>query len=411
VKGILDVPVPMEKYENNWLNNVLQSMQIASEMSDTERRFVNGLIRFHRPKNLLEIGVSQGGGSLIILNAIRDIEGAHLTSVDIMKHYYRDKSIPVGAVAGKIYDPSDSAGKWTLFAGKDPVDVMDSLKKNIDFCIIDTAHRHPIESLNFLAAFPYLADDAVVVLHDIALYMSSLPEHRQCFATKLLLESVVAEKLFPEERYVPEHLDCAIPNIGAFQLTPDTRKYIANVFSMLNFRWEIPPQSLFAYHDYFRRHYDKDCVTLYDRAVAVNWMCFFGEKTNIPLSLMPAATGYLRALWDDVASSPQTVFYGAGENCAALISLWDRLALKPPCEIWDIKAQTIRAVNAIPVVLPRFEDVPNNINGCAIIITIQDLTVSETAKRKLCESGYTKIYKFWDEILSALALQFPDFCS
>ena len=32
--------------------------------------FINGLIRKHKPKNCLEIGVARGGSSILILNAI-----------------------------------------------------------------------------------------------------------------------------------------------------------------------------------------------------------------------------------------------------------------------------------------------------------------------------------------------------
>jgi predicted O-methyltransferase YrrM len=413
MKKIYSSGIPPEEYEREIIRNIPHQLLATSEMTDTERRFVNGLIRYHRPKRLLEIGVSQGGGSLLMLNAIQDIAEAHLTSIDIMECFYRDKNIPVGAIAAGKYDPTDPGSRWTLITGKDPVDVMDSFDSGFDFCVIDTAHRHPIESLNFLTVFPYLAKDAIVVLHDIALYLSPTQGLRNCVASKLLFESVVADKLLPGERYVPEHLSCSIPNIGAFQITPDTRRYITDVFSMLSFSWGMPPQSVFAQYEFFRQHYDEACIAFYRQAVVANWQCHFGEKAGIPLPLTVAVADHLRALWDEIRSLPQIVFYGAGKNCVALMNIWRALKLKPPCEIWDINARDIHLPNAIPVVPPRFERVQKaSDNGLppetAIVITIGDSLVSETVRRQFCESGYTRIYKYQDEILPAIAQRFAD---
>ena len=59
------------------------------EMLEIEKKFLNGIIRKYKPKKLLEIGVSKGGSSAIILNAIHDIEGSKLYSIDIQDECYR----------------------------------------------------------------------------------------------------------------------------------------------------------------------------------------------------------------------------------------------------------------------------------------------------------------------------------
>lgn len=51
-------------------------------MSEHERRFLNGIIRELKPEKILEVGVSAGRSSVIILNAIKDIEDAKLYSID-----------------------------------------------------------------------------------------------------------------------------------------------------------------------------------------------------------------------------------------------------------------------------------------------------------------------------------------
>ena len=52
-------------------------------MNKNQRGFINGLIRYFKPKKILELGVFFGGSSIIILNAIKDIEDSHLFSIDI----------------------------------------------------------------------------------------------------------------------------------------------------------------------------------------------------------------------------------------------------------------------------------------------------------------------------------------
>ena len=55
----------------------------CSHMWDNQREFLNGLVRKFKPKKVLEVGVHRGGSSIIILNAIDDIEDSKLYSIDI----------------------------------------------------------------------------------------------------------------------------------------------------------------------------------------------------------------------------------------------------------------------------------------------------------------------------------------
>ena len=47
-------------------------------MWDNQKEFLNRVIRKYKPKKIVEIGVSIGGSSIIILNAIIDIKISHL---------------------------------------------------------------------------------------------------------------------------------------------------------------------------------------------------------------------------------------------------------------------------------------------------------------------------------------------
>ena len=71
-----------EEFEKGHLNNIDFST-ILSKMGKEERYFINGLIRYYKPTNLLEIGVFHGGGSVVLLNAINDMPKSRLVSIDI----------------------------------------------------------------------------------------------------------------------------------------------------------------------------------------------------------------------------------------------------------------------------------------------------------------------------------------
>ena len=60
------------------------------DMTDLEKRFLNGIIRQNKPKKILELGVSAGGSSLIILNAIKDFDNSKLYSIDYSDKWYLD---------------------------------------------------------------------------------------------------------------------------------------------------------------------------------------------------------------------------------------------------------------------------------------------------------------------------------
>lgn len=71
-----------ENFEREYFERIAETAKPYSEMEENEKFFLSGLIRLFKPAKILELGVSSGGGSAIIPNAIRDIDGAKLFSVD-----------------------------------------------------------------------------------------------------------------------------------------------------------------------------------------------------------------------------------------------------------------------------------------------------------------------------------------
>jgi len=219
---------PPEKYGAERAAEVAHLVAKYSEMHETERAFVTGLILHYKPKKVLEVGVSSGGGSVVILNAIRDIVDAHLYSIDLFEQYYKDKNKPIGWLVEAA--APELSGMRTSYAGKDAAQVMDFIGE-VDFLVLDTAHVHPVETLNFLCILPYLKDGAVVVLHDISLGLGRKGYIAAGNANRILFSTVAGEKLTPQEKYAP------FPNIGAFQVSVDTRTYLYNMFSSLYLPW------------------------------------------------------------------------------------------------------------------------------------------------------------------------------
>jgi hypothetical protein len=89
--------------------------------------FINGIIRKYKPKNCLEIGVSRGGGSIIILNAIKDIEGSSLISLDLNAKLYNNQSEYTGCNVKKYFPQLANNNKWKLYTGKQPHIFLDEI--------------------------------------------------------------------------------------------------------------------------------------------------------------------------------------------------------------------------------------------------------------------------------------------
>ena len=78
----------IENFEQERFFEIENKLKGFIEMTTDEQRFVNGMVRKVKPKKIVEIGVAYGGTSAIILNAIKDIKGSKLYSIDILIYIY-----------------------------------------------------------------------------------------------------------------------------------------------------------------------------------------------------------------------------------------------------------------------------------------------------------------------------------
>ena len=97
----------VEFYDENNLQEIEDQLQgeieetnfKKSEMTYKERAFLNGIIRKTKPKTVVEIGLSAGGSTSVILNAMQDMKGSKLYSFDYNTIWYRD--VHLGKDAGR----------------------------------------------------------------------------------------------------------------------------------------------------------------------------------------------------------------------------------------------------------------------------------------------------------------------
>ncbi|MDR0518986.1 MAG: class I SAM-dependent methyltransferase, partial [Clostridiales Family XIII bacterium] len=232
------------------------------EMQKSERAFLTGLIRRENPRKILEVGVSAGASSLVILNAIKDMECEKLFSIDITKEWYRDKSRLTGWAIDRYPHLKE---KHALYAGDMACAFLDEIGDGIDFCLIDTVHANPGEILDFLMVLPYLKENATVVFHDTKFHCWGIVEkpawREWSITTNELLSAVVGKKIVnngmvytPEMEKFDQSKEMFFPNIAAVKINAETRTNIFDVFNLLTVHWDYIPTKV---------HWQKFCTHIF----------------------------------------------------------------------------------------------------------------------------------------------------
>ena len=146
-------------------------------------------------------------------------------------------------------------------------DVIDEVGDGIDFLILDTVHMVPGEILDFPVCLPYLKDNAIVVLHDVILHATSI--YINNYATQLLLDCITADKMpvFGVDNEI------GYPNIAAFRINNDTKKYIYDVFSAMLLPWQykVSDEEIDKYRQKYKElNYSEDCINVFEKSVLSN---------------------------------------------------------------------------------------------------------------------------------------------
>lgn len=299
------------------------------EMTEFESAFLCGLLRQKRPHKILEVGVAGGGTTAIILQCLDMIsrkEICEMYSVDLAKDYYRDMTKQTGFAAESVKKRIKPDIQHTFLLGDVLPEYLETIGKNIDFVILDTMHILPGELLDFLAVFPYLNTDACVVLHDIA--ASHLWGDRQTFATQLLLDTVTAQKIIIKDT----DREYGYPNIGAFCISPDTKKYVQDCFHALSLTWSYMPEDdhLLKYRSCYGQYYDAGCLETFDMIVGMqkhvtNWSpekCGYRYRLGTPVLFTNEENG-IRYFANGISGIEKDFAWSCGKKSKACFLITD----------------------------------------------------------------------------------------
>jgi hypothetical protein len=225
--------------------------------------FINGLIRKFKPKKCLEIGVANGGSSILILNAIKDIPDSCLISLDINTQLFSDQSKKTGYRVNQYFP--ELTKNWKLFTGQQPHKFLIKLNMKFDFVFLDSAHMAPGEILNFIELLPFLNENAIFVLHDILWHFKS--------KINIYPSNVYLYPVIYGNKVLLKNKDGSIGNMGAIFLYNNQEKYYLNYFLLLFAFWEYMPKDneINELRLFIKNFYKKDIyLKIFDTAVIKN---------------------------------------------------------------------------------------------------------------------------------------------
>lgn len=223
------------------------------EMCDSDRLFLATLILRNKPKKILEVGVSRGGSSFLILNTMNTYKDAKLYSLDYNTEHYTNDGTLTGAFINKFPNLKQN---WNLNTGGLALNFLDKIasstneNEKFDFCFLDTMHALPGEILDFLQILPYMKENSILVFHDTNLQVIS----PQCFVNNLLMSSIRGPKLIP---YPEPYLHSPFNNAGAVKITKDTFSLLYGVFNLLAIPWQykLKYEEIKLLIEFFDKHY------------------------------------------------------------------------------------------------------------------------------------------------------------
>lgn len=258
---------PLETYDLKVLDRIENKIKDYIELTPDEMKFFNGILRKIKPKKIVEIGVSRGGSSALILNAIKDIKGAKLYSIDKNKMCYKNKTKKTGFLVSEQFP--ELMKNWKIFVGGITAEFIESIGDGIDLVFIDTVHFTPGEMLDWLMVLPFLKREAIVVLHDtFFLYWNKKVTRIKRHTSNNQIITYVRGDLI-----LPSYGDKAFfRNIGGLKLSPKQQNYYYQYFLALGIQWEYMPseKDLAIMRKFFMKYYGQKCVEVFDDAVEKN---------------------------------------------------------------------------------------------------------------------------------------------
>lgn len=242
------------------------------ELSRDDIVFLKSMLKKTKPKKIVEVGVSSGGSSALILNFSEDIKGRKLYAIDRFKEHYKIKGKDTGFLMKDLF--SEYKKDYTLYSGKEISTYLDKIGKGIDLAFIDTVHWHPGELLNLLAIIPYMKKNSWIIFHDTSFFMRGNTDGSG-LATKYLMDIWRGKKLYSKSTS-----ECfwGQPNIGAIKVE-NIKENIELLFSLLKTTWEYLPltEDMNILRKHYTKHYPDHMKTF---EVALNFNIDTLEREN-----------------------------------------------------------------------------------------------------------------------------------
>jgi len=284
----------IENYERNILERIETKLEgkvsgteyNKNEMNPKERGFLNGIIRKTKPKNIMEMGLSAGGSSCVILNAIGDIDDAKLYSFDYNTSWYRcdgKSELKTGFLVKQIVP--EQMSKWELYTGGVACKYFDFLPEDgIDLAFIDTVHHNPGEFLNILEILPYMKKNGIVILHDTAYHIINAVGITNC----VTINTLVGKRIHLKTEYTT-----GLPNIAALVLGDITQDMIWSLFTNISLPWayKISKEDFVEMYKHYGKFYSHEMLKIYI------YYCIFymnGGHNNRELALRAAEVCVMR---------------------------------------------------------------------------------------------------------------------
>ena len=265
-------------YENAFITEKMRK-EAGWIMNLDHAFFINGLIRKHKPKKCLEIGVAFGGSSVLILNAIKDFTDSELISIDLYT-YVSNQDKKIGYLVEEKFP--ELINKWKLFLGDMPHKFLSKLNMKFDFLFLDSAHVSPGEFFNLIEVLPFLNENAIIVLHDIMWHLLKTSEvTKKLYDVKImptqiyLMSSLIGEKIL-----IKQKLNDFI-NIGAVFLAKNQKKYYLNYFLLLMNIWQYMPseKQIDDLREFIKEYYkDEIFFRIFENSVHYNHKFFQNLK-------------------------------------------------------------------------------------------------------------------------------------
>jgi len=233
-------------------------------MWDNQREFLNGIVRRYRPKKIVEIGVNRGCSSSIILNAIQDFDDSHLYSIDLNAQDF------VGDCVKNLFP--NFLSKWTLYKGNIAAKYMEEIGKDIDMALIDSAHFEPGEILDFIIVLPFLSEEAIIVMHDIANQITVPKKAKNSYGKRNEWAPYIIFNSIRGKTFLPSGQKILIHDIGAKKLDINQSRYFHDYFRVLGGQWQYFPKEehIKLLTEYFKKYYDSDCLNIFNETVNFN---------------------------------------------------------------------------------------------------------------------------------------------